>query len=696
MLPVKLAKENPAEKRRRLHALRNETPYATQSSLGAIVQHITDHGLPSERGCSRHQVRRARDHEVLQTTPLGPLMRTIEVPSIVAGETFKYEVACPLSSLYVAAPKKHFARLLWKTYLKSPPTVDAPWGVIFYSDEVTPGNAMKANNERMIQSIYWSFTNFGAAALAKEDFWFTFATIKSSDVRKVDGGMSCIINVFLKIMFLAPPHTLHRSGVLVYGGETFGSMRIFAGPACALSDESALHMTWLCKGASGVKSCVQCRNIVSPNWVGLPGLPADSMLKPYTDPATWDPSGWVEHDQYSILAIQEELRAAHGTLGKTAMINKEQALGFSYNANSILQDPETRKLVCPTKHNCFDWPHSLLAGIYPIVVGRMEIALLAEGKDFYGDLDAYMRLFTWPTNVEKKGADGKSVFIKKRAVSSHKHKVWKVSQSEVLSTHAVIAHWVREQLVPAGVVPLVAHCFLVLSMLTHLYVACAKGVVTPEELDRCNRMFLEAFALAFGVEPMVPKFHYILHASAALRRYGFLPNTLALERKHKSIKRHGTAVANHNTATTSVVREVVSHQLYVHEHADWLDLSPALFKPRAATAAELREHGASCTSALEVSNAARFSQFEKASKGDIVAVATGESWYAGMVVRFVRFGGIKNWCYLNRFEPIERGSMYSRWKASAAHECVPLDSLKHVFLFRADHDCYVLLHPHGL
>ena len=61
-----------------------------------------------------------------------------------------------------------FATFLERKYDEQPCSPEDPWNLVFYADEITPGSALKADNLRKIQAVYWSFLEFGGAALAKE------------------------------------------------------------------------------------------------------------------------------------------------------------------------------------------------------------------------------------------------------------------------------------------------------------------------------------------------------------------------------------------------------------------------------------------------------------------------------------------------------------------------------------------------
>ena len=51
--------------------------------------------------------------------------------------------------------------------------------VVLYSDEITPGQQIIAN-DRKRDSIYWSLANFGAELLCFEIMWFIVAAMRVS------------------------------------------------------------------------------------------------------------------------------------------------------------------------------------------------------------------------------------------------------------------------------------------------------------------------------------------------------------------------------------------------------------------------------------------------------------------------------------------------------------------------------------
>ena len=70
-----------------------------------------------------------------------------------------------------------FSAELKRVYNKDPCGPTRPWKLCVYCDEAKPGNAFKQDNKRSLQNVYAGIMNLGAAALAKEDFWLTLATL---------------------------------------------------------------------------------------------------------------------------------------------------------------------------------------------------------------------------------------------------------------------------------------------------------------------------------------------------------------------------------------------------------------------------------------------------------------------------------------------------------------------------------------
>jgi len=692
-------------KLRKLAEFRNRLPYVSQSALGAILKLAKECPVPDLS--NRHHVRHARDLDACQDTPYGPLIKTVKVLG-KDGAPVHIDVQCPFAMLYLAAKTKHFAKLLRDTAQRRPPSPTTPWQLCMYSDEVCPGNNLKVDNRRMLQACYMSMLEFGACALSKEDFWFVSTTVRSTIVRGVEGGMSAVVGALLKMHFSRYAHNLATSGIRVelFGG---GEMRIFAQFACKVADESALHQVWLCKGANGIKSCVQCMNIVDPNWHALQQLPADHYFKPFNVKETFDDTSESVklHNRYTIHAIVDELAAAYGTIGKTPFEEKERRMGFVHSPASILLDPDLRDIVDPTEQNCYDWPHAILQGVFPKTVGLIAERLKEEANiSLYNKLDEYLHLpWLWPKRLGMRAATGIDAFSKKRAKSSLTAGVLKCTCSEALSLHLIMAHWMR-QVLPGRFAPLV-ETFLLLSKYIGMLQATSKGSVTPHALRTTYNMFLDAYVGVFDAATFLPKFHMPIHWPRVLAKFGLLPNVLALERKHKYIKRFADAISNTDRGyDTGVLREITAKSLYDLEQSDWLDLTPRLIEPKKPTAVvqSWLQANFGDDHAYRVSRTARCSEWETCSAGDVVAIRPSiidplqpaSSWVAAQIWLFCSVDGDINFAIVSEFRLHRIHATYSVWHDVDRPTLANLDEIVTSLIHTVAHNSVTVLHPYDL
>ena len=80
-------------------------------------------------------------------------------------------------------------------------SLEAPGELVIYNDEVTPGRQLGGPNMRKHYCIYWSLCDFGLRILSQEVSWFTVAVVRSSEVDKLEGGISYVITRILASLF---------------------------------------------------------------------------------------------------------------------------------------------------------------------------------------------------------------------------------------------------------------------------------------------------------------------------------------------------------------------------------------------------------------------------------------------------------------------------------------------------------------
>lgn len=676
-----------ALKIQRVAKLRGELPYISHSAFVAICNAAREEPLPE---CDRRDVRSVRDSIMNQMTPYGPLKRHISVP-LVSGAVRQFATVCPFAMLWVGAQTLHFRALLNAVITRRPSTPDKPWHIVLYSDEVTPGNNLKASNHKKLQGVYWSILEF-EEALCKEDFWLTITVIRSSLTDDVDGGMSSIAARLILTFFDEDGLDFRTAGVDL---TEFGLGRIWLTFGVMMSDEAALHAMFSCKGAAGNKNCMLCMNIVNSKWKCAELLDAASFFKAFD--TVYDERDLILHTKDTIFTICDKLETAKEHLGITAFREKQTEVGFNYSPHGIIFDRRTRRVVDPATSTCFDWPHSVLQGTFPIQMSQLELTFRALGIDLYTKLHDYMQ--GWAHPAQHGATTHKQVFSDDRRATMKSSKTFKASMGESLSVHAIVAHWLRCVVFSQGVLEPQCLAFMKLSEFIYL-LSGATNVegVSAAEIRACAREYLALYAAAHGPQTMIPKHHHCLHFARTLVDHGVLPQTMPLERKHKIVKSFSEAIDNTTKSwDTCVLAECTAKSLHNLDHADHLVVAKELHKPRKPPAEISAWLAANIGDFVFLySPKATFAFAQWCKTDDVVAVTTGASWYAAIVLFHFSHGAVVH-TIVGPCGFVERSSTFSKWRVQRA-ECTRIftSNIVTALTHRRVGDDVTVLHPYRL
>ena len=231
-------------KRRQLNDFRRRVPYVSMSALSAVLQDIEEHGAPEIN--SRRSMDRAVSDQLRMATPYGSLLTELNLVS-AKNQNMTIPAINPLGLLVVAYEQGgNFTNLFDKAYRASPPTMDEPWRLIIYGDEVTPGNVIAVNNLKKIWVIYFSFQELGMIALQCEEAWFTLIVCRSNVVGTVDAGISQIYGQAVKLFFGALGANMMTGGI-VLRRQDGSQIRLWAKLNMLLQDGGAHKLVFHCE-----------------------------------------------------------------------------------------------------------------------------------------------------------------------------------------------------------------------------------------------------------------------------------------------------------------------------------------------------------------------------------------------------------------------------------------------------------------
>ena len=234
--------------------------FVSQHGLAEVLRAVKEaDSLPA--GISQSSVKRAREKRMSADTPFGPMIKQWKLGNKTGGE-IAIDYLDPAACLWHRLNSCELFRSFMLQMLdRKQATINSRWGIVLYSDEVSPGNQLKVTNARKLQTFYWSFREFGTS-LTREDAWMLLTTVRSKTVADLADGLSQLAKHCM--LSFSEDERNFRLGL------SFPGMVLTAELAVVVADESALKHMFECKGASGKVPCMFCRNIVLKRYAPAP------------------------------------------------------------------------------------------------------------------------------------------------------------------------------------------------------------------------------------------------------------------------------------------------------------------------------------------------------------------------------------------------------------------------------------------
>ena len=165
----------------------------TKASLADTLTLLKEQGLLKE-GVTKRELKRASEHHAKQDTPYGRVVIQVELN---AASLQYLDVVNPAAILhYLTMISEPFAKMMYECC-----TPGCPLRLVIYADEMNPGNPFRPEKSRTLQCIYWAFADWPAHVLSRTFAWLVLCTIRSKVIEEIDGGMSYICRMVLRIFF---------------------------------------------------------------------------------------------------------------------------------------------------------------------------------------------------------------------------------------------------------------------------------------------------------------------------------------------------------------------------------------------------------------------------------------------------------------------------------------------------------------
>lgn len=170
------------------------TSKQTKTALMKTLVSLSEKGLLNV-DVTKTEMKKAAEHHANQETPYGKVVQRVEINS----PRLKYlDIVHPFAFMYyLTTISVAFAKLMYDCCKDNP----HPLRLVVYADEMTPGNPFRPEKTRTLQCVYWSFVDWPAHVLCRTFAWPVLCLIRTPIVESLDGGMSYICRMILRVFF---------------------------------------------------------------------------------------------------------------------------------------------------------------------------------------------------------------------------------------------------------------------------------------------------------------------------------------------------------------------------------------------------------------------------------------------------------------------------------------------------------------
>lgn len=301
--------------------------------LATIIQQLEEQDVATST--ARQGVGAAVAEHGRSETPYGRVLKVVRVESSRGPLDLPY--ICPQAMLFLACSlSTAFADALYEAVRGKRARI------IVTVDELVPGNALRPDKGRTVQACYWSFLDLPDHIRSRSASWFTLFSIRSSIINDVRGKLSGFLAALLRAAFCCTHSLVHPGVHLPRAG---GRFHVHAELTGFVADEKALKQVFQCKGASGCKPCMHCKNVVVSRAADAAAVEIDPYCK---DLRTSQVRELDVHTDSSVYELVDMLRDRQPNMPVGQFKLLERALGFVHDPDSLLYQQDLRGLVRPS------------------------------------------------------------------------------------------------------------------------------------------------------------------------------------------------------------------------------------------------------------------------------------------------------------------------------------------------------------
>jgi len=415
-----------------------------------------------------------------------------------------------------------------------PGTQGNPWRLVVGFDEYAPGSQFNFENNKKVMALYFTFSEVFSH---KSSCWFAPFVIRARYANKVRGGMSAVINWFLKRM-LWGPHGINSVGAtFTLEGRNYV---FFAQLAVLMSDAEGHQRVVGWRGASCFKPCPRHMNV----WRKDSDLASrlDRQVEiTCADSSLMRVGSKQEFEDACDIVAEGCRRWQANTISKAMYETVRDTNGMKWIAGGLAYDLEVREKTNIHKAITMDWVHSFFQD--GVVTVEAWLVLNAHG---YGDgeLRGAIELFfrkgwNFPQSFQSKGDALWRVFSAYRLGGRDRDAFDKIraSASEVLGMYSLLRVFLDTEVPKTEATRAQWESWTALcNVVDYIMLARNRRIPDMKEAAKELRVRYQRFYMlhqgCYGTANVKPKHHYCFDVADQWERDKEVYDQFIIERMH--------------------------------------------------------------------------------------------------------------------------------------------------------------------
>ena len=498
-------------------------------------------------------------------------LRVVETLPLTDGRQFEWEYCdVALSFEHFTRECSDFGNLVRELHLKTPSSYFAPWRLVVYFDETTPGNGKRIDLKKKFMAVYVSILEFGPEVLKHDAAWMPAAILRHDIIKLVVGGWSRVLSGFLERLFVTPGLAACGSRMTVFGEDGL----LFLTCGRLLGDGDAIKVALDCKGAGGTFPLPEVANVCGIGLKNLAGYGDYIVDITCTDEARYHllTDAEIYHKVDTLSAESEAVKAKLMT--KKEFEKHETQFGLNHNEHGLLQNVALRQYVKPRQCVTHDACHILFSdGIVSIEMALLLPRLSEIANIKFRDIGDFMRGgWTLPRAIKRGSHENplKAMWSASREGHWKREHSLQAFASDLIACVPALAFMLETSAAVSSLMPLEVASFCKLASLIRCYHSSKLGLSSRARWTRCLSEHAEAYKTAYGTNARyIPKTLWARMLGVQCERDEFTMDCLAPERNHKVLKDASGPIMN----TIRFERSVIVRALHLHEgrlNGGWL------------------------------------------------------------------------------------------------------------------------------